>query len=63
MTKKEMKMMAQDLIMRQISIIGYGDGYEEFVKEIGSHEEAEKVLYQQMNRIAKIFGYEKAWFA
>ena len=30
MTKTEQKKLAQDLIMDQIAIIGYGDKYEEF---------------------------------
>ena len=58
---KRKKQAAQDLIMDQISIIGYGDRYEKFVKEIG--EEADQILFKQMNRDAKLFGYEKAWFA
>ena len=62
MTKTEKKQLAQDLIMRQIAIIGYGDAYAEYVKQIGSESEADKIMMSQMNRIAKIFGYEHAWF-
>lgn len=63
MTKTEQKQKAQDLILQQISIIGYGDSYEEFVNEIGNQEEADKILKAQMDRIAKIFGYQQAWFS
>ena len=63
MRKAEKKQKAQDLIMQQISIIGYGNNYEDFVKEIGNQEEADKVLKEQMDRIAKIFGYTESWFS
>ena len=63
MNKKEKKQLAQDLIMHQMSIIGYGEMYEEYVKKIGSQTEADKILFEQMNRVAKIFGFLKAWFA
>ena len=62
MTKAEKKQLAQDLIMSQLAIIGYGDRYAEFVKEIGSQEEADEILIGQMNRVAKLFGFLKAWF-
>ena len=63
MTAKEKKLKAQDLIMHQIAIIGYGDDFDEFIKDCGSHEEACKVLKSQMDRIAKMFGYKESWFA
>ena len=63
MTAKEKKQKAQDLIMHQISIIGYGNSYEDFVKEIGNQTDADKILKQQMDRIARLFGYDSAWFA
>ena len=63
MTKKEKKQLAQYLLMQQISIVGYGSDYEEFVKKLGSQEEADKVMFEQMNRIAKLFGYKNAWFS
>lgn len=62
MTKKEKKQKAQELIMDQIAIIGYGDRYNEFVKQIGSQEEADKLLMDQMDRVAKLFGFNGAWF-
>lgn len=49
--------------MDQISIIGYGERYENFVDEIGSQEEADEILMNQMNRIAKMFGFTNAWFS
>lgn len=61
--QKENKQLAQDLIMQHISIIGYGEDYEKYVEEIGSQEDADKILFVQMNRIAKMFGFEKAWFS
>lgn len=63
MTVKEKKQKAQDLILHQMSIIGYGGDYDEFVKEIGSQTEADKILKQQMDRVAKMFGYKEAWFS
>jgi hypothetical protein len=63
MTKKEKKQLAQDLIMRQMSIVGYGEAYEEYVKQIGSQTEADAILMSQMDRVAKLFGFLKAWFS
>jgi len=63
MTKTQKKRLAQDLIMEQIAIIGYGDRYKEFVEQIGSSEEADKILMEQMDRVAKMFGFNSAWFA
>lgn len=62
LTKTEKKKLAQDIIMKQLAIIGYGDRYEEFVNQVGSQEEADEIVLEQMNRIAKMFGYESAWF-
>ena len=61
-TKNDKKKLAQDLIMRQIAIIGYGDRYNDFVDVCGSQTEADEIMMEQMNRIAKMFGYEGAWF-
>lgn len=63
MTKKEKKQLAQHLLMKQISSIGYGSSYEQFVKDIGSQTEADEILMEQMNRIAKLLGYDHAWFS
>lgn len=62
MNKTQKKQLAQDLILHQLSVVGYGNDYEEFVKEIGSQTEADHILKQQMDRIAKMFGYKEAWF-
>lgn len=62
MTAKEKKRKAQDLIMEQIANIGYGSDYEEFSGLFESQEEADKVMKAQMDRVAKIMGYEQAWF-
>ena len=61
MTKTEKKKMAQALIMHQLSGIGYGTAYEDFKKEAG--EEADTIIMEQMNRIAKLMGYKYAWFS
>lgn len=61
-TKTDKKKLAQDLIMRQIAIIGYGDKYNDFVDIVGNQEEADAIMLEQMDRIAKMFGYEGAWF-
>lgn len=62
MNKTQKKQLAQDLILHQLSAVGYGNDYEEFIKEIGSQTEADHILKQQMDRIAKMFGYKEAWF-
>lgn len=63
MTSKEKKLKAQDLIMQHLSTIGYGSDFEEFAKLVGNEEEATKILFQQMNRVAKLCGYDSAWFS
>ena len=62
LTKTEKKKLAQDLIMKQLSIIGYGDNYAEYINEIGDMDEADNIIMEQMNRVAKIMGYDRAWF-
>lgn len=62
MTKTAAKRKAQDLILEQLAKIGYGDEYEEFVKEVGDPDEAVEILKSQMDRVAKMFGYAQAWF-
>ena len=64
MNKTQAKHMAQDLIMCQIAKIGYGEEYENFVREVadGDNEKADAILMKQMNRIAKMFNYSQAWF-
>ena len=59
MTKTEKKQKAQALIMDQIAKIGYGSDYEAFIEDVGS--DGSQVLKDQMDRIAKMFGYKEAW--
>lgn len=61
MTKTEKKQHAQDLIMDQIAIIGYGERYEAYKAIVG--DEADEILKSQMDRIAKIFSFKESWFA
>ena len=56
------KHAAQDLIMRQLSLIGYGEKYEEYCDMFNTQEEADECLIKQMDRVAKLMGYDKAWF-
>lgn len=68
MTRTEQKKQAQELIMNQLAKIGYGQDYDDFVRDcfgdLSEHslEEANALLSIQMDRIAKLFGYEKSWF-
>ncbi len=62
MTKTEKKRLAQDLIMEQIAKIGYGSDYENYKDRIGDDEEATKILFEQMERVAKLLGFKGAWF-
>lgn len=62
MTKTEKKIKAQVLIMQQLAKIGYGYDWEEFVSDIGDEDEAHEIVMKQMNRVAKMFGYQAAWF-
>lgn len=61
LTKTDKKALAQELIMNQIAKIGYGGEYEEFLEEIGDDAEATKILHDQMDRVARMFGFKKAW--
>ena len=68
MTRNEQKRKAQELIMDQLAKIAYGQPYDDFVRECfgdlseQSLEEANALLSIQMDRVAKLFGYEKSWF-
>lgn len=58
-TKKEMKIKAQDIIMHQISACGYAlEG-----TDLEHNEEFKDILKQQMDRIGKLFGFDGAWFS
>lgn len=63
MTRKEQKQKAQDLIMEHLSTIGYGEDYYEYADLFDSIEEADACLSIQMDRVAKLFGYDRAWFS
>ena len=64
MTKQEMKVKAQDLLMAQISTVGYCDAFEAFIEQCGGNPNvAEEIMMGQMNRIAKLFGYKNAWWS
>ncbi len=70
MKKAEKKQLAKKLIMDQLAIIGYGERYDEFVRAIDDGTkykedvlaEADEIIMEQMNRIAKLMGYNNAWF-
>jgi hypothetical protein len=62
MSKKQLKEKAQEEIMDKISQVGYA------ISESGDHTEEEKEILlaevkKQMDRIAKLFGYDEAWFS
>lgn len=62
LTKRAKKQLAQDLILDHLSTIGYVSLYEDFVENFESSEEADAYIKAQMDRVAKMFGYDKAWF-
>ena len=62
LTVREKKSMAQELIMNHLAAVCYGNAYDNFVLECGGQEKADEIMISQMNRVAKLFGYEKAWF-
>lgn len=61
-TKKELKQQARDMLMQQIANIGYGDEYDEFISHCGSIEKANEIMIKEMDRLAKLLGYDSAWF-
>lgn len=48
--------------MNQIANIGYGSDFEDYCSNFEDRKEAEQILKQQMDRIAKMFGFDEAWF-
>lgn len=63
-TNKELKQKAQDLLMAQIAGVGYGSEYQDFIELCeGDAALAYSIVKKQMDRIARMFGYEEAWFA
>ena len=63
MNRKEQKQKAQNLIMEQLSKIGYGEDYDAYADLFDSREEADACLSIQMDRVAKLFGFDRAWFS
>ena len=61
MSKTEQKQKAQQLIMNHLSIIGYGNPIDDYIKETGDNDLS--VLFSQMSRIAKLFNIDHAWFS
>lgn len=56
-----MKLKAQEMLMHQIANVGY------VIAESGEipediREEFTAICFKEMSRIAKLFGYEDAWF-
>ncbi len=60
MNKTEAKKKAQELIMEQIAKIGYGSDFDKYIAE--GPDDAEEILKKQMDRVARMFGHEEAWF-
>ena len=61
-SKSDAKKMARELIMKQISTIGYGSGYEDFLAKFEDIHEGESVLKSEMDRVARLFGMKEAYF-
>ena len=63
MTKTEMKLKAQDMIMSAIGgIFTYEeDEYNELIAEVGE-DEAFEIVKKQCDRVAKMFGFNEAWY-
>lgn len=61
------KKLAQDIIMDQIALaIGYGlEKYDSYEGDLTEREGklVQEQIEKQANRVAKIFGYERAWSA
>lgn len=65
-TKREAKEKAQEMLMHGIAtVLGYWQedhGNVEDVQELGlANEEFGRLLRQQADRVAKLFGYDEAW--
>lgn len=61
-TKTAIKKAAQELIMDKIASVGYGEAYSDFIEDSEDKKMAEKILKEQMDRVAKMFGFKEAWF-
>ena len=62
MTKSAAKKLARELIIYQISMIGYGERYEEFLKKFDDMHDGEQILKAEMDRVAHLFGMKEAYF-
>lgn len=65
-TKTGMKLRAQEILMHGIAVAqGYWHEQEKYVYEALSNDEARaefsRVLHQQADRVARLFGYEESW--
>jgi len=64
MTKKEMRIKAQDIIMSQIAHCGYVLHESDYLDILEEDKELMQVeLKKQMDRVAKLFGFDEAWFS
>ncbi|TQF03915.1 hypothetical protein E6W39_18860 [Kitasatospora acidiphila] len=62
-TRTELKTMAQDALMHGIAnVLGYWEPKDEVIELTDAErEELREIMQREADRIAKIFGYEKAW--
>lgn len=54
MTKTEKEKLAQELIVKHLSTIAYGDKYDEYANKFVNIDEAETILYEQLLKIGKL---------
>ena len=62
MTRKEMKYKAQDALMHGIgNILGYDEpsGWDDWTEK--EREEYREILQHEADRVAKLFGFDRAW--
>ena len=62
MTRTEMKHTAQDALMHGIgNVLGYArpDGFDDWPP--AQQEKYRAIMQREADRVAKMFGYEKAW--
>lgn len=56
LSKREKVNLAKKVLMRQVRNVGYGNPYEEYLSNFEDQEEADRIMYQQMLKVARALG-------
>ena len=56
LSKREKVNLAKKVLMHQVRNVGNGNPYDEYLSNFEDQEEAERIMYQQMLKVARALG-------